>query len=196
MVSSELYKADEKTLVSLCKQGNTRAFEVLLYRTKNRVFTTIFLIVKDRYESEDLLQDTYAKAYNELMAGRFNNDGKMQNWLCRIAHNLCIDFVRKKKIKPKIVWECGGEVLTSIEVLEKSYEERATEAIVQKKLHKLLDLLKPELRETIVLRHFVGLSFAEISALQGVNLNTCLGRMRYALLKLREIMEINAIEIR
>ena len=87
----------DSQLVSLYRNGNEDAFEVLLYRHKSKIYTAIYLIVKDRYTAEDLLQETFVKAINTIRGGRYNEEGKFSSWICRIAHNLAIDFFRKEK---------------------------------------------------------------------------------------------------
>src|SRR6188768_1213743 len=115
-------KSSDSELVSGYKNGNEKAFEILLLRHKSRVFTAIYLIVKDRYVAEDLLQETFIKAINTIQGGRYNEEGKFLPWICRIAHNLAIDHFRKEKRYPEVVLEDGSRVFDSIQFAEESYE--------------------------------------------------------------------------
>src|SRR5688572_33262559 len=117
-------RCSDSELVSGYKNGNEKAFEVLLHRHKSRVFTAIYLIVKDRYIAEDLLQETFIKAINTIRSGRYNEEGKFAPWLSRIAHNLAIDHFRKCKRYPEIILEDGSRVFNSIEFAEESAEAK------------------------------------------------------------------------
>src|ERR1041384_5024707 len=115
-------KWSDSELVSRYKDGNEKAFEILLHRHKSRVFTAIYLIVKDRYVAEDLLQETFIKAINTIRGGRYNEEGKFLPWISRIAHNLAIDHFRKDKRYPEIVLEDGSRVFDSLKFAEDSME--------------------------------------------------------------------------
>src|SRR6188768_891816 len=115
-------RLSDSHLVSLYQNGNEEAFEVLLLRHKSRIYTAIYLIVKDRYQAEDLLQETFIKAINTIKGGRYNEEGKFLPWVSRIAHNLAIDHFRKEKRYPEVVLEDGSRVFDSIQFAEESYE--------------------------------------------------------------------------
>src|SRR6478736_8598328 len=117
-------RLSDSQLVSLYQNGNEEAFEALLYRHKSRVFTAIYLIVKDRYVAEDLLQETFIKAINTIRGGRYNEEGKFMPWVSRIAHNLSIDYFRKCKRYPEVVLEDGSRVFDSLEFAEDSMETK------------------------------------------------------------------------
>ena len=112
----------DSALVSLYIAGKESAFEQLVNRHKNKVYTTIFLIVKDSYTAEDLLQDTFIKAIHTMKGGRYNEEGKFSSWICRIAHNLAIDHFRKEKRSPMITLEDGSNVFNNMSFSEDSAE--------------------------------------------------------------------------
>ncbi len=185
----EKYKISDSKLVSLYKLGSEEAFEQLLNRHKSRVFTTIYLIVKDNYVAEDLLQETFIKAIRTIKEGRYNEEGKFLPWILRIAHNLAIDNFRKDKRYPTVVLEDGSPVLNTMQFAEESIESAHIRQDTHAKLRQLIDELPEAQREVLVMRHYMDMSFQEISDSTGVSINTALGRMRYALINLRKKMK-------
>ncbi|MDX1629471.1 MAG: RNA polymerase sigma factor [Fulvivirga sp.] len=185
----EKYTISDSKLVSLYKQGNEEAFEELLNRHKSRIFTTIYLIVKDSYVAEDLLQEVFIKAIRTIKEGRYNEEGKFLPWITRIAHNLAIDTFRKEKRYPTVILEDGSRVFNTMEFSEDSVESRQvkqdTHAILRKLVHELPD----NQREVLIMRHYMEMSFQEIAEATDVSINTALGRMRYALINLRKKMK-------
>lgn len=181
-------KCSDSELVSGYKNGNEKAFEVLLHRHKSRVFTSIYLIVKDRYVAEDLLQETFIKAINTIRDGRYNEEGKFLPWICRIAHNLAIDQFRKEKRYPEIVLEDGSRLLNSMQFAEESMEDKQIFRDTASRLRGLIKELPVEQKQVLIMRHYLKMSFHEISERTGVSINTALGRMRYALINLRKKM--------
>src|SRR5919106_6420861 len=121
MIDSRL---SDSQLVSLYQNGNEDAFEVLLCRHKSKLYTAIYLIVKDRYTAEDLLQETFVKAINTIRGGRYNEEGKFFPWISRIAHNLAIDHFRKEKRYPEVVLEDGSRLFNSMSFAEDSIESK------------------------------------------------------------------------
>jgi len=178
----------DSQLVSLYQNGNEEAFEVLLHRHKSKIYTAIYLIVKDRYIAEDLLQETFIKAINTIRGGRYNEEGKFAPWLGRIAHNLAIDYFRKCKRYPEIVLEDGSQVWNSMDFSEESFESRQVAKDNKEKLRSLIKELPEEQKQVLIMRHFLQMSFQEIADRTGVSINTALGRMRYALINLRKKM--------
>ncbi len=181
-------KCSDSELVSGYKNGNEKAFEVLLYRHKSRVFTAIYLIVKDRYVAEDLLQETFIKAINTIRGGRYNEEGKFLPWICRIAHNLAIDHFRKEKRYPEIVLEDGSRLLNSMQFAEESFEDKQVLKDTASRLRGLIKELPVEQKQVLIMRHYMKMSFQEIAERTEVSINTALGRMRYALINLRKKM--------
>ncbi len=180
-------------LVTAYIQGDEKAFEELVGRHKDKVFTTIYLIVKDKKIAEDILQDTFIKAIHTLKGGRYNEDGKFKPWLCRIAHNMAIDHFRKNQRNPTVTIEERSNIDNSLDFSEESIEKETITMDTKNKLHSLIEQLPESQRTVLIMRHFSGLSFKEISEETGVSINTALGRMRYALINLRKELERNNV---
>jgi RNA polymerase sigma factor (sigma-70 family) len=178
----------DSQLVSLYQNGNEEAFETLLHRHKSRIYTAIYLIVKDRYTAEDLLQETFVKAINTIRDGRYNEEGKFLPWISRIAHNLAIDHFRKNKRYPEVVLEDGSRLFNSLNFAEDSMESKQIAKETQSKLRGYIKELPVEQKQVLIMRHFLQMSFQEIADRTGVSINTALGRMRYALINLRKKM--------
>ena len=117
-------QVNDSELVSLYIRGNEKAFATLVQRYKSKVYTTIYLVVKDQYVAEDLLQDTFIKAVEVLRDGRYNEEGKFLPWVLRIAHNLAIDYFRREKRYPTVVFEDGSNVFNSLNFAEDSIESK------------------------------------------------------------------------
>ena len=183
----------DSQLVKLYINGNEGGFEVLNERYQSRIFTSIHLIVKDRYIAEDLVQETFIKAINTIRAGRYNDEGKFQPWIMRIAHNLAIDHFRKNKRFPTIIMEDGSNVFNTLEFSEAPYEIIQAQKDTKAKLHSFIEELPEVQREVLVMRHFMEMSFQDIAESTGVSINTALGRMRYALINLRKKMKPHTI---
>ena len=181
----------DSQLVSLYQNGSEEAFEMLLHRHKSRIYTAIYLIVKDRYVAEDLLQETFIKAINTIQSGRYNEEGKFSPWISRIAHNLAIDHFRKCKRYPEIILEDGSGVLNSMEFSEESVESKQVKKDVKSRLRQFIKELPDEQKQVLIMRHFLQMSFQEIADRTGVSINTALGRMRYALINLKKKMSKN-----
>jgi RNA polymerase sigma-70 factor (ECF subfamily) len=181
-------QVSEAALISAYINGDDKAFESLVKKTKSKVYTTIYLIVKDRYIAEDLLQETYIKAIDVLKSGRYNEEGKFMPWIVRIAHNLAIDYFRKDKRYPTVVLEDGSAVFNSFEFSEDSFEDIQLKQDQIVNIRELVKKLPDEQREVLVLRHYEELSFQEIADMTQVSINTALGRMRYALINLRKML--------
>lgn len=182
-------QVSDAALLSAYIQGEDKAFETLVKRSKSKVYTSIYLIVKDRYIAEDLMQETYIKAIDVIKSGRYNEEGKFLPWVVRIGHNLAIDFFRKDKRYPTIVLEDGSKLFNSFEFAEESSEDIQLKADKISNVRELIKKLPDEQREVLVMRHYEELSFQEIADQTGVSINTALGRMRYALINLRKMLD-------
>lgn len=180
---------NDSELLSLYIKGNEEAFEELLNRHKDRVFTTIYLIVKDRYTAEDLMQEVFIKAIRTIKSGRYNEEGKFLPWILRIAHNLSIDYFRKSKRYPTIIMEDGSSVFNSLDFSEAPIENEHIKQDTYNLLKSFVKELPDSQREVLVMRHYMKMSFQEIADATGVSINTALGRMRYALINLRKKFE-------
>ncbi|HTJ51523.1 MAG TPA: sigma-70 family RNA polymerase sigma factor [Cyclobacteriaceae bacterium] len=184
-------RLSDSQLVSLYQNGNEEAFEVLLRRHKSKIFTAIYLIVKDRYVAEDLLQETFIKVINTIKGGRYNEEGKFMPWVSRIAHNLSIDYFRKCKRYPEVVLEDGSRVFDSLEFAEESMESKQMKKDNHVRLRSLIKELPVEQKQVLIMRHYLQMSFQEIAERTDVSINTALGRMRYALINLRKKLNKN-----
>ena len=186
-------RLNDSELISLYRRGNENAFETIVNRHKSRIFTAIYLIVKDRYVAEDLLQETFIKAINTIKNGRYNEEGKFLPWIIRIAHNMAVDHFRKEKRYPTVVLEDGSQVFNTLEFAEDSIEEKKMIKETHDRLRDLIKELPDTQREVLVMRHYMGMSFQDIAESTNVSINTALGRMRYAVINLRKKMKINKI---
>ena len=189
----ETRKISDQELVSLYRTGDEEAFTNLLNRHKSRVFTTIYLIVKDRYIAEDLLQEVFMKVVNHINAGTYNEEGKFLPWVLRISHNLAIDHFRKKKRYPVVTFEDGSPLSDSMIYSDEPFETEHIKQEMHTRLRSLIKDLPESQRQVLIMRHYIGMSFQEIADKTGVSINTALGRMRYAILNLRKSMIKNKI---
>lgn len=183
-----IIQLSDSALVSLYISGNENAFELLVNRHKNKVYTTILLIVKDTETAEDLLQDTFIKAIHTMKSGRYNEEGKFSSWISRIAHNLAIDYFRKEKRNPMINIEDNGNIFNTLSFSEESIEALQIKEETHDRLRELIQQLPEAQKEVLIMRHYADMSFQEIAETTGVSINTALGRMRYALINLRKKM--------
>ena len=185
------YAIGDSGLIANYINGDEDAFRELVNRHKNKIFTTILLIVKDRYVAEDLLQETFIKVVNTIKSGRYNEEGKFLPWILRIAHNLAIDTFRRTKRYPTVVLEDGSSLLDSLEFAEDSMEDIHIRHDSAQKLKLLIQELPQTQKEVLIMRSYLDMSFKEIAEITGVSINTALGRMRYALINLRKKMNEN-----
>jgi RNA polymerase sigma factor (sigma-70 family) len=176
----------DSELVTLYVRGNEKAFEKLVQRHKSRIYTTIYLIVKDQYVAEDLLQDTFIKAVDTIKSGRYNDEGKFLPWIIRIAHNLAIDYFRRDKRYPNVVFEDGSSVFNTLDFSEDSVESIQIRQETHEQLREMIQRLPDVQKQVLIMRHYEDMSFQEIADATGVSINTALGRMRYALINLRK----------
>jgi RNA polymerase sigma factor (sigma-70 family) len=186
---SKLKTLTDEQLIALFKEGNTYAMEVLVNRHKSRIYTSIHLLVKDKYLAEDIFQDLFIKVIDTFRAGKYKEENKFLQWAMRIAHNLCVDHFRKVKSKPVIRTSEGADIFDVLNFAEPSTEDKMMRGQSNEKIMKLVSMLPEDQREIIILRHFADLKFREISKILDCSVNTALGRMRYALLNLRKLIE-------
>ena len=177
---------EDGELIAQYRNGNEVAFDLLVDRYQSKVYTTIFLIVKDQEIAEDLLQDVFVKVIQTLNSDKYNEEGKFQPWLMRIAHNLAIDHFRKAKRYPTIILEDGSNLLNSMKFAEDSIEDVRVKEETLEMIKRLIDELPEAQKEVLIMRHYLDMSFQEIADATGVSINTALGRMRYALINLRK----------
>ncbi len=179
---------DDSSLVNFYKEGDEKAFEELVNRHKNKIYTAILLIVKDTYLAEDLMQETFIKAINTMRSGKYNEQGKFLPWIVRIAHNLAIDFFRRDKRYPTTELDDNGQVLNTLGFVEDSAETAQIRKETYTRLRVLIQQLPEKQREVLIMRHYAEMTFQEIAEATSVSVNTALGRMRYALINLRKNM--------
>lgn len=179
----------DSQLISLYKNGNEEAFEVLIKRSKSKIYTTIYLIVKDSCVAEDLLQETFIKVINTIKSGKYNEEGKFLPWVLRIAHNLAIDFFRKEKRYPTVMMEESSNIRNTLLFSEDSIESLQIKKDTHTLLRRLIQELPDAQKEVLIMRHYMQMSFQEIAQATDVSINTALGRMRYALINLRKKMQ-------
>lgn len=182
-------KISDQALVKQYVQGNEACLEMLIDRHKDRLFTTIILIVKDSYIAEDLFQETFIKIIRNLKRGKYNEEGKFLPWAIRIARNMAIDYFRKMKRMPTVTNSDGEDVFRKIKIAVDNREEQLIRTEKENIVRKVIDQLPEEQRQVLILRHYGDLSFKEIADMTGVSINTALGRMRYALNNMRKMME-------
>ncbi|AMQ55127.1 RNA polymerase sigma factor [Algoriphagus sanaruensis] len=179
----------DSELIAQYRNGSEVAFDLLVDRYKTKVYTTIFLIVKDQEIAEDLLQDVFVKVIQTLNSDKYQEEGKFQPWLMRIAHNLAIDHFRKAKRYPTIILEDGSNVFNSLKFADHSIEDLKVKEETISMVKKMIEDLPEAQKEVLIMRHYMDMSFQEIADKTGVSINTALGRMRYALIHLRKKMQ-------
>ncbi len=182
----QLSKLNDKELISLYLEGNDRAFEQLLSRHKDKIYTSIYMFVRDHSKAEDIFQDVFIKIIKTFRKGNYNHEGKFQQWAMRIAYNMCVDNFRKAKRRSIVSPTDDFNIFDVIEAGDDTREDEMIRNQSHSVLQRLVDNLPKEQREVIVLRHYADMSFKEIAALTGVSINTALGRMRYALINIRK----------
>ncbi|MCC6600311.1 MAG: sigma-70 family RNA polymerase sigma factor [Crocinitomicaceae bacterium] len=190
-----LSEITDRQLVDAYMKGNEDAFHELLVRYKSRVYSKIMMYVKNRAVAEDIFQDTFVRAIQALKEGNYNEEGKFSAWIMRIAHNLCIDYFRGKKRMPM---SRGTEEYDPFDFIvngEKTSEEAAVNNQVLNDTKRLLDFLPQEQKEIVMMRLYYDMSFKEISESLNISINTALGRMRYALINLRKLIEKHKMEM-
>lgn len=179
----------DKELILSYLEGEERAFEQLLQRHKDKIYTSIYLFVKDHSMAEDIFQDVFIKIVRTLRRGKYNHEGKFVQWAMRIAYNMCVDQFRKSKRKPTFSPSEDFDIFDVLRVEEDNAETTMIKNQRYEKVRRLIDELPEEQREVVILRHYADLSFKEIANLTGVSINTALGRMRYALINMRKTID-------
>src|SRR6195952_6179270 len=180
-------KTDHELIHSF-RDGDLQALEALVYRYKDKIYTSIYLLVKDKYLAEDIFQDAFIRIIDTLRGGRYTDEGKFLPWAMRIAHNLCVDHFRKVKRTPAIKTSDDRDIFEVIHFTEEGADTKMMKRQSHDRVRQMLDLLPEDQREGIILRHYADLSFKEIAALTNCSINTALGRMRYGLINLRKMM--------
>jgi len=185
----QVTQLNDKELILSYLDGNEKAFEELLSRHKQRIYTSIYLFVKDQAKAEDIFQDVFIKIVDTLRKGKYNHEGKFLQWALRISYNMCVDNFRRTKRRPTVSPTETFDIFDILENQEDNAEQMIMKSQTHERIRKLVDDLPPEQREVVILRHYADMSFKEISQLTRVSINTALGRMRYALINIRRMME-------
>jgi RNA polymerase sigma-70 factor (ECF subfamily) len=181
---------EDQVLVQQFIAGDQNSIEILINRHKKRVYTYILLIVKNQQLAEDIFQDTFIKVIKSLRRGKYQDKGKFVSWVLRIAHNLVIDYYRKQKYQNTISNDDNDyDLLNSRNLADDNIEDVIVHDQIMKHVRLLVDHLPEDQRNVVYLRHYCGLSFKEIADQTGVSINTALGRMRYALINMRRMIE-------
>lgn len=188
-------KKSDSELITSYLSGKETALEFLIKKHQQRIFSYIIVRIQDQDLANDIFQDTFVKVINTLKGGKYNEEGKFLQWSMRIAHNLIIDHYRKQKRMPTMSPSNEFDIFNIIKDPKLNVEANIIKTQIESDLHKLIDELPEEQREVLKLRHFSDLSFKEISEQTGVSINTALGRMRYALINLRKLMEKNKVSL-
>jgi len=179
----------DQQLINLYLEGDDKAFETLLVRHKSKIYTSIYLFVKDHDQANDIFQEVFIKIIDTLRKGKYNHEGKFLQWAMRIAYNMCVDQFRRGRRRTKVSATETFDIFDVIESPEPNQENIMIQDQTHSKVKLLVDALPPEQREVVILRHYADMSFKEIAALTQVSINTALGRMRYALINMRKMVE-------
>jgi RNA polymerase sigma-70 factor (ECF subfamily) len=191
-----LQTLSDQELVKQYVAGDSKSFEVLIERHRNRLFSYIYYTVKDRHQAEDIFQETCIKAITSILDGRYSESGRFLPWVTRIAHNLIIDHFRQEKLlKVHSTDNFTVPILNSPRYSEHTIEDEMVRDQIYADVRNLIDYLPDEQKEVILLRHYGDLSFKEIAEYTHVSINTALGRMRYALINLRRLIKENGMQM-
>ena len=186
----------DQELVVRYRKGSQESIEVLINRHKNKVYSYILMTVKNTALAEDLFQDTFIKVVQSLDVGRYRENGRFLSWVIRIAHNLIIDYYRKQnKMNTYSNDDYENDLFNNQKLSDMTVEEEIVREQIYEDVRKLLEYLPEEQREVVVLRHYAGLSFKEIADHTNVSINTALGRMRYALINMRKMIEAKNLNL-
>ena len=192
----ELYVMTDELLVKLYSEGNNEAFDVLIDRHKDRVYSYILHYVKNPELADDIFQETFVKAIVTIKQNRYVENGRFSAWITRIAHNLIFDYFRKEKSENLQSTDAGDiNILNRKELSEATVEDHIILSQIETDIHRLIMALPENQREVLQLRYFKDMSFKEIAMLTNVSINTALGRMRYAILNMRKMAQENHISL-
>lgn len=183
------FRSDQELLKTYV-DGNKAAIEQLIERHRRKVYNYILMMVKNQSIADDIFQETFIKVIASIDRGKYAESGKFVSWVLRIAHNQIIDHFRAKKSTGHVTNDdVGFDILNQIKYSDANIEEVMIRDQISEDVRKLVDFLPDEQREVVILRHYMGLSFKEIAEQTEVSINTALGRMRYALINLRKLID-------
>ena len=178
----------DQQLIHMYMEGDADALATIVMRYKDKIYTSIYLLVKDKYLAEDIFQDVFIRVIDTLKGGRYTDEGKFLPWAMRIAHNMCVDHFRKVKRSPTIKTSDDRDIFEVLNFSEPGADQKMMSGQSHDRVRKMVDMLPDDQREVIILRHYADLSFKEIADLTSCSINTALGRMRYGLINLRKMM--------
>lgn len=185
----EIMSLNDQQLIANYLNGDERAFEILLNRHQQKIYTSIYLFVKDQSLAEDILQEVFIKVIDTLRKGKYNHEGKFLQWAMRIAYNMCVDYFRRNKRRPLVSGTDSFDIFDVLQSPDLNIEQHIIRSQTHDKIRQLVDMLPPEQREVVILRHYADMSFKEIAKFTQVSINTALGRMRYALINIRKMVD-------
>lgn len=188
-----MLQLEDRELVVLYLNGEESAFEVLLRRHKDKIFNFVYMKLKDRALAQDIFQDTFIKIINTLKQGNYNEEGKFLPWAMRIAHNLIIDHFRRSS-KVKMISESSSKsedfnIFNVIHLADENIQDAITREELENQMIELVEYLPDSQRDILKMRIFQGMSFKDIADQEDISINTALGRMRYALINIRKMIE-------
>ena len=185
-----LKKLSDHELLNTYISGNEDSINVLLNRHRKRILDYIYMMVKNRDVADDIFQETLIKVVRFVQEGRYTENGKFLSWVLRIAHNQVIDYFRQKKQRNNVSeGDAGYDILNNQKFSDHTVEEKLITNQIETDVRKLIDFLPPEQKEVVLMRYYMGLSFKEIAEQTDVSINTALGRMRYALINPRKLID-------
>ncbi len=187
-----MFKSDlsDNQLIANFKNGDQHSLDILLARYSSNVYSYILMMVKNQDLAKDFLQETFIKVFESIKNGKYTDRGAFLYWVIRIAHNLVIDYYRRNKNFPTVSNDAAEyDLFNSPKFADKNIEDLLVEMQTHNDLRDLIEKLPREQKEVVLLRHYGGLSFKEIAKITNVSINTALGRMRYALINLRKLIE-------
>lgn len=193
----ELKRMDDRELITLYISGNEKAFETLLMRHKDKIYRFVYMKVRCQDLAHDIFQETFVKVINKFRLQEYNEEGKFLPWAMRIAHNLVIDHFRRTS-RVKMVSESSSmkddySIFNTLSQTDKNVQEKLITDEIESQMVHLIDYLPAAQKNIIQMRIFQDMSFKEIAELEDISINTALGRMRYALMNIRKIIEQNNI---
>lgn len=179
----------DQQLIQIYAGGDENGLKMLIDRYKSKIYTSIYMRVKDEFIAEDIFQETFIKVINTIKSGGYNEEGKFLPWVVRIAYNMVIDYFRKEKRSPTVVTGDGYDIFEVMDFADDDAERKMVRSQIDVDLQKLIQLLPDDQKEVLIMRHFCDMSFKDIAEVTEVSINTALGRMRYALSNLRRLIE-------
>lgn len=186
----------DEQLVSLYAKGYDEAFDVLLNRYKDKLFAYIFYMIQDNDAANDVFQETFVRAITTIRQGKYNETGRFFSWLTCIAHNLAMDVYRSCKSSNLVSTDDEErDVLNNIDVVESYTEAELINAQTLKDVRRLMEALPKAQRDVVFMRFYQDMSFKEIAETTGDSINTCLGRMRYAVINMRRLANEHGISL-